>query len=123
MSVRVPSRSALRLLPVGAVRPSGWLADQLRLQAEGLTGRLEEIWPDVGPRSAWLGGDGEDWERGPYYLDGLVPLAHLTGDQALLAKATRWIESMLARFKDSQFRFRELIIAVVTSDLFLGGPS
>ena len=33
------------------------------------------------------------------------------------------IESMLARFKDSQFRFRELIIAVVTSDLFLGGPS
>jgi hypothetical protein len=33
------------------------------------------------------------------------------------------IESILARFKDSQFRFRELIIAVVTSDLFLGGPS
>jgi hypothetical protein len=33
------------------------------------------------------------------------------------------IESLLARFKDSHFRFRELIIAVVTSDLFLGGPS
>jgi hypothetical protein len=83
-------------LPLGAVQPRGWLAEQLRLQADGLTGALEDIWPDVGPDSAWLGGTGEAWERGPYYLDGLVPLAHVLRDERLLAKAQRWIDAMIA---------------------------
>ena len=48
-------------LPLGSIRPTGWLHDQLRLKADGITGRLEQIWPDVGPNSAWLGGTGEDW--------------------------------------------------------------
>jgi hypothetical protein len=96
--------AALVELPLGAVRPAGWLAEQLALQASGLSGALEEIWADVGPESAWLGGSGEDWERGPYYLDGLVPLAHLTGDPGLLAKAAKWVESILASSgEDGQF--------------------
>ena len=44
----------------------------LRVQAEGLTGHLEEFWPDLGPDNMWLGGAREGWERGPYYLDGLL---------------------------------------------------
>jgi hypothetical protein len=100
----VTPSAALRRLPLGSIRPSGWLEEQLRLQATGLTGQLEETWPDVGPRSAWVGGDGEDWERGPYYLDGLVPLAHLTGDAGLLGKAGRWVEAIMAsRRDDGQF--------------------
>ena len=83
-------------LPLGQIRPRGWLERQLRLQAEGITGRLEEIWPDVGPDSGWRGGDGESWERGPYYLDGLIPLAHVLGDEVLQERARPWIEGMLA---------------------------
>lgn len=91
-------------LPLGAVRATGWLAEQLALQASGLTGALEEQWADVGPDSAWLGGAGEDWERGPYYLDGLVPLAFLTDDAGLLAKTSRWIEALIASAgTDGQF--------------------
>ncbi|WP_193106871.1 beta-L-arabinofuranosidase domain-containing protein [Brachybacterium sp. FME24] len=86
---------AATALPPGAIRPRGWLERQLRAQADGITGRLEEVWPDVGPDSGWLGGPGENWERGPYYLDGLVPLAHALGDEALLATARPWIEWML----------------------------
>jgi hypothetical protein len=91
-------------LPLGAVRPEGWLRRQLELQARGITGRLPEVWPDVGPDSGWLGGDGEDWERGPYYLDGLVPLAFVLDDAELRAAARPWIEWMLASQRaDGQF--------------------
>jgi hypothetical protein len=83
-------------LPLGAIRARGWLLDQLRLQATGLTGHLEEVWEDVGPDSGWKGGPGEDWERGPYYLDGLVPLAHLLQDEGLTARIEPWIEWMLS---------------------------
>lgn len=83
-------------VPLGQIRPDGWLKDQLQLQAEGQTGLLEDVWPDVGSNSAWLGGDGEDWERGPYYLDGLVPLAYVLQDPALRAKAQKWIDAILA---------------------------
>jgi len=74
------------------VKPAGWLLEQLRIQADGITGHLDEFWPDVGPNSAWLGGTGEGWERGPYYLDGLVPLAYLLDDPRLIAKVKPWIE-------------------------------
>ncbi|WP_341955322.1 beta-L-arabinofuranosidase domain-containing protein [Microbacterium sp. LWH13-1.2] len=87
--------SAFSPLPLGAVTPSGWLRRQLQIQADGLSGSIEELWDDLGPDSGWLGGDGESWERGPYYLDGLIPLAHLLGDEALIAKGRKWIEWML----------------------------
>jgi uncharacterized protein len=75
--------SSFYFLPLGSIRPRGWLAAQLRVQADGLTGHLGKIWPDVGPSSGWLGGDGECWERGPYYVDGLLPLAYLINDARL----------------------------------------
>jgi uncharacterized protein len=79
-------------LPLGAIRPAGWLRRQLQVQADGLTGHLDEFWSDVGPNSGWLGGSGESWERGPYFLDGLVPLAYVLNDERLIAKSRPWIE-------------------------------
>ena len=90
------TKTAFVSLPVGAVRPAGWLRDQLIIQSNGLTGHLEEFWPDLGPDTAWKGGSGEGWERGPYYLDGLVPLAYILGDTRLIAKTRPWIEWMLS---------------------------
>jgi hypothetical protein len=87
--------SAFYPLTLGQVRPSGWLRRQLEIQAKGLTGHLDETWPDVGPSSGWLGGTGESWERGPYYLDGLIPLAWLLDDARLKAKAQKYIDWIL----------------------------
>jgi hypothetical protein len=86
------ARSAFYALPLGAVRPAGWLLAQLKIQADGLGGHLDETWADVGPNSGWLGGTGESWERGPYFLDGLVPLAYLLDDARLKAKAQKYID-------------------------------
>ncbi|MFD2612476.1 beta-L-arabinofuranosidase domain-containing protein [Paenibacillus gansuensis] len=84
--------TAFETLPLGAIKPAGWLKDQLRIQADGLSGHLDEHWEDVGPRNGWIGGDGESWERGPYYIDGLLPLAYLLEDEHLIQKSTRWVE-------------------------------
>ncbi len=82
---------AYEFLPLGAIKPAGWLKEQLKIQAAGQSGNLPSFWPDLGPGSGWLGGDGEAWERGPYYMDGLVPLAFLLEDEKLIAQADKWI--------------------------------
>ncbi len=96
------TKSALRLvenaflmLPLGSMRPAEWLHTQLRIQANGLTGHLDEFWPDIAD-SAWIGGKGEGWEHGPYWLDGLVPLAFPLDNERLKQKAQDWIASILS---------------------------
>jgi hypothetical protein len=84
--------NAFYTLPLGSVKPTGWLRKQLQIQAAGLGGHLDETWADVGPNSGWLGGTGESWERGPYFVDGLLPLAYLLDDDRLKAKAQKYIE-------------------------------
>lgn len=86
------AQNAFYQLPLGAVRPAGWLRSQLQIQASGLSGHLDETWTDVGSNSAWLGGTGEAWERGPYFIDGLIPLAYLLDDARLKAKAQKFID-------------------------------
>ena len=86
------AQNAFYTLPLGAVRPTGWLRSQLQIQASGLGGHLDETWADVGSNSAWLGGTGEAWERGPYFVDGLLPLAYLLDDARLKAKSQKFIE-------------------------------
>ena len=57
-----------------------------------MSGHLDETWADVDSNSGWLGGTGESWERGPYFVDGLIPLAYLLDDDRLKAKAQKFVE-------------------------------
>jgi hypothetical protein len=79
-------------LPLGSITPRGWLMQQLKLSASGMTGHLDEIWKDVGPDNGWLGGNGDPWERGPYWVDGLTPLAYTLKDPVLIKKVQNWVE-------------------------------
>ncbi len=79
----------------GEIEPAGWLKRQLQVQAEGLSGHLDKVWPDVRD-SAWIGGDREGWERVPYWLDGFIPLAYLLRDEDLIGRARRYVEAIMA---------------------------
>lgn len=87
--------AAYRPFPAGELSPGGWLKRQLELQARGLAGHLDEIWPDVRD-SKWIGGDREGWERVPYWLDGFIPLAYLLKDPALIRRAGRYVDAILS---------------------------
>lgn len=91
-------------LPLGTIKPNGWLLEQLKSMKTGLTGNLDEIYPEVvGKRNGWLGGDGDGWERGPYWIDGLLPLAYILDDAALKEKAQPWIEWTLNNQQESGY--------------------
>jgi len=77
------------------IKPAGWLKRQLEIQAGGLSGNLDKMWPDV-KDSAWIGGDREGWERVPYWLDGFIPLAYLLDDADMKRRVSKYIEAILA---------------------------
>jgi DUF1680 family protein len=80
-------------LPFGAIQPKGWLKETLVRMKDGMCGKLDTLYPAVlGKRNGWLGGDGDVWERGPYWLDGLAPLAFILDDKALQNKLEPWVE-------------------------------
>ena len=77
----------------GVPRPNGWLKEMLVRQKNGATGNLDKLYPLVmNERNGWLGGDGDQWERGPYWIDGLLPLAYILDDKELIQKSKPWIE-------------------------------
>lgn len=82
----------LHTFSIPEVKPEGWLKRQLEIQMQGLTGKLFDIWDSVGSYSGWLGGTGENWERAPYYLDGLLPLSCYLEDQEHWDTACRFVE-------------------------------
>jgi len=87
-------------LPIGSIHPEGWMMEEFQRMKNGLTGNLDEEYKVVmGKRNGWLGGDGDVWERGPYWIDGLLPLAYILDDQTLKDKVKPWIEWTLASQK------------------------
>ena len=77
------------------LKPQGWLLNQLKIQAKGLSGSLHKIWPDIRD-SAWIGGNCEGWERVPYWLDGFIPLAYLLEDEEMIVTVKKYIDAIVS---------------------------
>ncbi|MBU4200802.1 MAG: glycoside hydrolase family 127 protein [Verrucomicrobia bacterium] len=82
-------------LPLGSVRPRGWLKHQLDLMVEGMTGRLPEVSPFLKADNGWFGGEKEGWEEQPYWFRGFYDLSVLTGDARCREIANHWINAVL----------------------------
>lgn len=106
VNFRAPLRQApLLKLPVGSVRPQGWLRKFLELQREGLNGKLGTIsaWLDKN-NNQWLGEGGDHgWEEVPYWLRGYSSLAYILGDEAMINECQVWFDAVLASQKDDGF--------------------
>ena len=75
--------NALAPLPLGSIRPEGWLSEQLNTQAEAAKGRLDDLWPDdMKPATLCR-------------LEGLVLLAWTLDDAALKALAVERMERLI----------------------------
>ncbi|TDD29647.1 transcriptional initiation protein Tat [Kribbella turkmenica] len=98
----VPNRAPLaavpfQKLPPGAVRPRGWLAQQLVLQVNGLCGRYDDVSEYlVYEENGWVDPAKWAWEELPYWLRGLGDLGYVTGDERILGNAERWITGIMA---------------------------
>ena len=91
--------SGLVRLPPGAVQPDGWLKAQLRMQADGFHGHLQEISAFLKKDgNAWLAKDGrgqQGWEEVPYWLKGYLNCGYVLGDETIIQDAQVWIEGAM----------------------------
>jgi DUF1680 family protein len=90
-------------LPLGAVKPSGWLKHQLQIMRDGTSGHLDEVYAKVRNDNGWLGGKGDGWEETPYWLDGALPLAYLLDDKILQEKVLRYVNWTLDHQRPSGY--------------------
>ena len=60
-------------LPVGAIGAKGWLAHQLELMVDGMTGRLYELSNFLKPDNGWLDIDNAGHEHTSHAVDGARP--------------------------------------------------
>lgn len=90
-------------LPLGAIKPKGWLLSQLKIMRDGTTGHLDEVYDKIKHDNGWLGGYGDNWEETPYWLDGAVPLAYLLEDKVLQEKVLKYINWTLDHQRSSGY--------------------
>jgi len=85
-------------LPVGSIKPQGWLLKYLELQRDGLTGQLGTIsaWLDK-KNNAWYSNDGKGdhgWEEVPYWLKGYGNLGYILNDQSIISETKNWLNKV-----------------------------
>jgi hypothetical protein len=103
-------------LPLGAIKPKGWLLNQLEIMRKGTTGHLDEYYPKIMNDNGWLGGKGDAWEETPYWLDGALPLAYLLDDKDLKAKVQKYVNWVIDNQRPNGY------IGGITKDERAGKP-
>lgn len=98
-------KGRLLKLPVGKIKPQGWLLKFLQLQRDGLNGKLGTIsaWLDKN-NNQWLSDTGDHgWEEVPYWLRGYCSAAYILDDAAMKNEAQIWFDAVLSHQKPDGF--------------------
>lgn len=87
-------------LPIGSIRPEGWLRTQLKLEANGFTGHLPEVSGFCKIQgNAWVSPAGEGangWEEVPYWLKGFGDLGYVLSDKRIIAETKKWLDGVIS---------------------------
>ncbi|KAJ7630349.1 hypothetical protein FB45DRAFT_1003492 [Roridomyces roridus] len=84
-------------IPLGRIRPTGWLEDQIQVQTNGLAGHEHEFY-DYVSQTDWTGGDSfysTAEEAGSYWFNGMVPNGVLANNSEIMAKTASFLEYVL----------------------------
>jgi len=120
-AMRQPLPEAYTLLPVGAIRPEGWLREQMKQNLDGFTGHLDSLAHDLLVKDDIFGrdrlsrkvkskdvgalGNEGDWqiqllwwnsETQGNWRDGFIRSAILLGDKEKLSLAKAYVDRILA---------------------------
>lgn len=95
-------------LPVGSIRPQGWLLAQLQAQANGITGNLQHLYapftgnawtsPQADPATEWV-----PWEVRAYWCDGALRCGLLLQQDALVNDASQLVRYTFAHPQDDGY--------------------
>ncbi|TBU30569.1 hypothetical protein BD309DRAFT_951719 [Dichomitus squalens] len=84
-------------LPLGTVKPAGWLHDQLVVQTNGLAGHEHDFYDYVSD-SDWIGGTSYYSyleEAGSYWFNGMVPNGVLLNDSTIQSQVQQFLDYVL----------------------------
>lgn len=85
-------------IPLGSIKPQGWIRDQMQLMSDGLSGHLNDFYRFVS-NSTWIGGALEYSsldEAWPYWFNAIVPLAYGIDDERLKKQVNTSIDYILS---------------------------
>jgi hypothetical protein len=109
------TRPAFLALPPGMVEPEGWLRDWCLAAKDGYTGHMDDVHEEfkrawavdhtmTGERLSWPKG-GWPYEGGGYWFDGLVRLAYILHDDALMQQAKRRLDVVVDHMTPASILF------------------
>ncbi|KAH9940880.1 uncharacterized protein BXZ73DRAFT_98712 [Epithele typhae] len=84
-------------LPLGQVKPAGWLFDQLMVQTNGLAGHEHEFY-DYVSQSDWIGGNSyySNLEEGNWkLLNAMVPNGVLVEDETIISQVQNFLDYVI----------------------------
>ncbi|KAJ4495985.1 hypothetical protein C8J55DRAFT_495449 [Lentinula edodes] len=85
-------------LPLGSIRPTGWLYDQLIVQTNGLAGHEHEFY-DYVSETDWMGGPSyysSLEEAGSYWFNAMVPNGILANNSGIIQRTQEFLDYVLA---------------------------
>ncbi|ESK92519.1 hypothetical protein Moror_4441 [Moniliophthora roreri MCA 2997] len=88
---------AFLTLPLGTVRPAGWLYDQLQVQTDGVAGHMHEFY-DLVSNTDWVGGTSYYSyleEAGSYWFNAMVPNGILMNHTVINDKTQELLDYVL----------------------------